>query len=236
MPKRVTKGVGLMQRTVVQYSPDDDPDAFLPGGEVEAAFAKCQTADGYRDANAVHVRKLLSAAYSKMDPAWFCRNAPQHTEAIRADMERRPALYVKAYFGEDHAYAIMQQWLDRYDALAAERANSAPDVRRLVELGEELGKLYERLYWRAGIDPASGERREALALTGRPVKLGQRDGAKKTNKAHGAKRQERFARMERLIPEIGVENAARQCEAEGLGGWQGIERQWNRFREKNPDT
>ncbi|TPE53227.1 hypothetical protein [Amaricoccus solimangrovi] len=198
MPKFVTKGVGLMQRTVVQYNPEDDPEAFRPGGEIEVAFSKCRTADGYRDEKAENMRKSLAAAYSKMDPAWFCRKAPQHTEGTRADMALRPAFYVRAYYGENHAYAIMQQWLDRYDELAAERGEAEPNLARLIELGEELGRLHERIFWRAGVDRDTGQIRETLALREKKAVSDRRAGGA-TNAAK-AERWQAIAR--RLAAEI----------------------------------
>jgi len=73
------------------------------------------------------------------------------------------------------------------------------------------------------------------AISGEKVAGGRRNSAHATNARHHNLRQKRFARMKDLIPSLGVENAARQCEAEGLGGWQAIRRQWDRFKE-NPDT
>ena len=74
-----------------------------------------------------------------------------------------------------------------------------------------------------------------MALRGRKVARGFRSAAEATNRGHKAMRDARFSRMGELAPRLGVENAARQCEAEGLGGWQAIRRQWDRFKEK-PDT
>jgi hypothetical protein len=120
-------------------------------------------------------------------------------------------------------------------ALTFEQGNTGSSlVAMMLTAAKEMGRLEERMWWRAGIDAATGDRREALALTGRKVKRGLKDGAAVRNKAHALAREARFARMAVLVPSLGVENAARQCEAEGLGGWQAIRRQWDRFKE-NPD-
>lgn len=74
------------------------------------------------------------------------------------------------------------------------------------------------------------------AISGEKVAGGQRNSAHATNIRHVELRERRFARIRELIPTLGaVENAARQCEAEGLGRWDAIVRQWNRHKE-NPDT
>ncbi|AMJ47686.1 hypothetical protein APX01_09095 [Cereibacter sphaeroides] len=65
---------------------------------------------------------------------------------------------------------------------------------------------------------------------GKKVAGGQLNSAHKTNQRHIPMRTLRFARMAELVPKLGVENAARQCEAEGMGGWQGIKKQWDRFK------
>lgn len=75
----------------------------------------------------------------------------------------------------------------------------------------------------------------SATISGEKVAGGRRNSAHATNVRHHDLRQKRFARMKDLVPSLGVENAARQCEAEGLGGWQAIRRQWDRFK-KNPDT
>jgi hypothetical protein len=142
---------------------------------------------------------------------------------------------------ENSAQWIAALWLAEYNTLIRgrerfEAGDTSPNnIARMLMATEEMGRLHERMWWRAGVDPISREKRENLALTGRPVKRGQKAGAEKTNKAHAPRRQARFVRMKLLVPTLGIENAARQCEAEGLGGWQGIRKQWDRFKEK-PDT
>lgn len=164
MPKIETRGVGLMMRKVQTFNLEDDPpEAFIRALD-EWASTKPQTADEWRDANAKHCRAVLVKAYGKMDPVWFCRNAPEDVETTRDQMARHPKLFVRSYFGEDHGYAIVQEWLNTYDRLAVQRAKPEADIAKLIELAEELGKLEERLYWRAGVDPHTRERREAMAL------------------------------------------------------------------------
>lgn len=142
---------------------------------------------------------------------------------------------------EASAQWIAAHWLRSYNLLMATRSKvsegdiSPKTLAELVMHAEELGKLQERLWWRCGVDPETKEKRESLALTGKPVKLGQKDAADRTNRQHAPMRERRFARMRALIPSLGVEGAAHQCEVEGLGRWGTIRRQWDRHKQ-NPDT
>lgn len=139
-------------------------------------------------------------------------------------------------FDEASAGWIAAKWLNTYHHLQDCRANlingdtGVENVATMIEHAEELGKLQERLWWRCGVDRETKEKRESLALTGKPVKRGQKDAAERTNKQHAPMRERRFARMRALIPSLGVEGAAHQCEAEGLGRWDAIRRQWDRHK------
>lgn len=75
---------------------------------------------------------------------------------------------------------------------------------------------------------------ERDALTGQKNLAGSSKAGEATSRQHGPMRERRFARMAELVQQMPVEKAARTCEAEGMGGWQGIKRQWD--RRKNRDT
>lgn len=160
MSRIVTKGVGLMQRKVEMINLEDEPEAFMPGGKLEKWFSEQRTADQWRDANAEHVRESLERAAAKR------------------------GLHVKQFvatLGEDQAYWIFWEWLCVYNRLARERAKPEPDIALIVMHAEDLGKIHERLYWRAGVDPDTRERREALALQARKNRLalaGDSDGGR----------------------------------------------------------
>lgn len=74
---------------------------------------------------------------------------------------------------ENSAQWIAAHWLAEYSALlrgcerleAGDRTPNA--LARALMAAEEMGRLQERLWWRAGVDPESGEKREALAIKGR---------------------------------------------------------------------
>ena len=106
--------------------PRKNPRRSLPSFLEKLASKPQQTEDQYQEANAKHVRTQLAKAYVKMDPVWFCRYSPSQLEEVRSAMARHPWAFVASYFGEDHSYAIMQEWLSAYDRLATLRASRSP--------------------------------------------------------------------------------------------------------------
>jgi hypothetical protein len=218
MAKRITKGVGMKERVVIQRDASDFPDRdSFANAFFEALEANC-IAGNVRAENERRCRAILKSVGLKQGDI----------ESVRRLME----------YGEDSAVRLADEWLTSFHRVKSLEIKIADgqvsEIARLIDEAEQLGIIQERMWWRAGIDPISGEKRESLALTGRPVKRGQKDAAAITNSAHAPRREARFGRMMELVPSVGIENAARQCEAEGLGGWQGIRRQWDRFKEK-PD-
>ncbi|UWR32503.1 hypothetical protein K3759_11095 [Sulfitobacter sp. W027] len=79
-------------------------------------------------------------------------------------------------------------------------------------------------------------RMERNARTGSKVIAGTKLAAHQTNIAHSSLREARFRMMERLVPTIGPDKAAIECELRGLGSAQAVKRQWNRFQSKKRDT
>ena len=231
MPEKITRDTGMMQRTDIKYRMDDPSEvegciaAFKAWAD---SFPVAEPGDWPGDAlhrhNAERCRAILATVGMTDDGKCAVNTGPFREKGL----------------AENSAQWIAAHWLAEYNALKRGRERfEAGDVipenlSRMLMATEEMGRLQKRMWWRAGVDPISGEKREVLALTGRPVKRGQKDGAAITNKAHAPRREARFTRMKELLPALGVENAARQCEAEGLGGWQAIRRQWDRFKEK-PD-
>ncbi len=86
----------------------------------------------------------------------------------------------------------------------------------------EIGRSYEAL---------KKKKFEGAALTGLKVKSGLRAAATATNLKHRNLRSARFSRIAQLVDQFGLDQAARICEREGLGGWQGIKKQWQRRKE-----
>ena len=128
----------------------------------------------------------------------------------------------------EEAFAIaITNWIRVASDAIAE--NNAEDAARLAfQAGVQWGLAQMKWQW------------ESDALRGEKVAKGLREAARQTNAAWVVQRERRFARMKQLVLNRRAENAARDCEAEGLGNWQGILRQWNRhlakLREQNTDT
>jgi hypothetical protein len=85
------------------------------------------------------------------------------------------------------------------------------------------------LFWQ---EAAMKFRWEDDAIRGEKVAGGAKNSAHLTNARHDALREQRFLRMATLIPTIGIDKAAVQCETEQLGHRDAIKRQWNRHKEK----
>jgi hypothetical protein len=214
------RGTGLMARHETEYTPDEIEAvvaAFAAWNEeLSDAEPGDWPGDGLRRANAAACRAILAAAGIEDD------GAPVVNLGRLGALPDRSAAYIAAY------------WLAAYHSLSRGRAGlaagtAAPEtLARMLMDAETMGRMQERLWWRAGIDPEAGETRERLALTGKPVKAGQKAGAAATAKAQKPKRDVRLARMAELVQNLPVEKAARQCEAEGLGTWSAIQRQWHR--------
>ena len=62
------------------------------------------------------------------------------------------------------------------------------------------GLQTERMYWRAGVDPNTRERREALVLREKAVNAGRRDGGKTNATAAAGRRASRRASRQRSSP------------------------------------
>lgn len=109
-----------------------------------------------------------------------------------------------------------------------ERAIAEGDAERSAGFASGVGKWLALLYFKHNWEPE--------ALRGQKVGKGLAEAAEKTARLHRPLRERRLERMRELVAEgHKVEKAARYCEAEGLGNWQAVRRQWNRWKEK-PDT
>lgn len=237
MPKKIVKDVGIMQREILQYElhepgalevwakawdeiisnakPDDMPGDALDrenARRCKAVLATVGLADFMDEKCAVDCRPLVAKGLNEASAQWLA------------------AHWLAAY----HGMLMQRQRLQGGNA-------SDTTIGKMIMDAQDMGRLQERMWWRVGVhkidptDKKSWIKRESLALTtGLPVKKGQHSAGQQTNAIHAPTRDARFARMSELVPMIGVDKAAAQCEFEGLGGWQGIKQQWN--REKKRDT
>lgn len=181
------RGTGMMEHQVtIRERSDFASEEERAQAFFDAIEQNC-ISDNVREKNFQQAQTALAQAYKKMDPAWFCRESPQHVDVIRLEMEKHPSRFVKAYFGEDHAYAIMQEWLAAYNRLAVERKKHSPDIAVIIASAEALGQLQERMWWRSGIDPETQAKREVLALIGRAqVKAGKRGNELRSSSSFAA--------------------------------------------------
>ncbi|MFP1645695.1 hypothetical protein [Pontitalea aquivivens] len=111
-----------------------------------------------------------------------------------------------------------------FNALEVEWAIESGDVEKVFAQTLRLGWAVNRFR----------ERTLHLKTVTRGAKVagGQMNAAHATNVRHKPLRDARFERMAELVPMMGVDSAAAQCEVEGLGGWTAIKRQWNRHQKK----
>lgn len=192
----------------------------------DAALPEAQPGDWWGDAlmreNAERCRAMLAVV--GLEDTGKCK-ADQDALEEKGANEGSSAWIAAHWLAEFHGYRQCRARID-----AGDRSD-----RVLTAMGQamhEMGRLQSEMFWRPSIDPKTGKAREALSLKGRENTLRLKSLGEMTAAMHGPLREKRFTRMAELIPELGIENAARQCEAEGLGGWQGIKRQWDRFQKK----
>lgn len=131
----------MMQRPALEISLEEDPEAFL-----EMATRPTETADEWRQRRVEDFHKQIERAAAKrgMEAKRFLVGLP-----------------------ENDGFRIQWDWLRVHARLMRERSKTNPDIALVVELAEEMGRIDERFYWRAGKDPETGATREALALQSR---------------------------------------------------------------------
>lgn len=146
-PRKVKKDYGLREREATSYNPQTEEEV----DEFRKAFSSIfKSPDRVRDENADHVRKVLSDAGT--GPHDF---------------------HIKEKFGEQAAYVTMAEWLRAYEwvqriRVRIDSGKAEPnDLSELIRWAEDLGKLQERIWWRHGVDPDTGTKRETLAVSAR---------------------------------------------------------------------
>lgn len=128
---------------------------------------------------------------------------------------------------------LAARWLQEFVRLqrGRQRLAAGPNDQRtlsaIVQHAEQLGRLEERMWWRCGIDPDTGKRREALALTGQRMSRIGKNNAERKEAQHRAIRDARFDFLRERIPVVGVDKASAEASAAGLGKTSAIKKQWN---------
>lgn len=201
MAESIKRGSGMLERDAVRLETNDLRRTVKTKISVEERRAgKGGGLDAVRESKADACRAILAAAgvdQDSMDPA-DC-------------------------FSDSSAHVLAAAWLDAYRRLgnARERFASDPTPRALeyvVEFAEELGRLQERLWWRAGVDRSTGVRREELALSGRAYKRASDLGSERRRGQFGPETAPVLAAMHRFV-DAGqtVANAARLAWESGCG-------------------
>lgn len=165
MPEKIVKDVGMMQREAVRY------DTTHAAGEAEwnaaAAALKAWGEQPMGDARIEHNAKLFRAIMASGGLADLMEN----TCAVDTGKLRAKG------FSEDSEYWIAAHWLGAFNRLRNERTRlvarqgTENTLSLIVEHAQEMGRLQERLFWRAGVDPQTGKRREKLAIGKRAQQL-----------------------------------------------------------------
>lgn len=166
MPKRIVKGVGMMKYAVSVYGPGPMGEAeYESFKEAMRRFAEAPVGDERREAIAQNCRELLARA--------GLADVTITSYAIDEEKLRSTGL------AEDSAQWLSACWLRTFYRLKEEvtRINAGRgDVSLLISIAEELGRIQAHTFWRAGVDPQTGKRREILAMSGRRQVKGGRDG------------------------------------------------------------
>lgn len=144
-----------MQREVLRYDVSEDA-----GAEEREAYTKAihewaaqPVGDGLREENAQRCREILATV--------GLGDMMDGTCAVDRGKLRDKGL------AEDSAEWLAALWLAAFNRLKNERAQldrEKGNVAVIVEHAQELGRIQERMFWRAGVDPQTGKRREELAL------------------------------------------------------------------------
>ena len=159
MAERIVKGVGMMTRTYIK-GPPNDPEA------VEAYRA-------WADSIPVAQPGDLMGEAMWRENAERCRAILESVGMADCAPFERKINFAARGIGEDHAAWIAAEWLFEYKRLSnalAEIKDGSATAQRIgnaLLAAQELGRLQERMWWRAAIDPETGKRREALALSGK---------------------------------------------------------------------
>lgn len=172
MPERITRDTGMMQRTDIKYRMDDPREvegciaAFKAWAD---SFPVAEPGDWPGDAlhrhNAGRCRAILATVALSDDGKCAVNTGPLREKGL----------------AENSAQWIAAHWLAEYNALRRGRERfEAGDVTpgnlsRMLMATEEMGRLQERMWWRAGVDPDTKAKRETLALERKKSRLALRN-------------------------------------------------------------
>lgn len=155
------EGVGMIQRTVEVYDHTDDPEVMI------RAFSNMKGAKQvWAEAEEWCLRVL--------------RRAGVDTESDKA------MFLARCDFPENTAQFLAIEWLRAWRN--AQGARAAGNIDGAMMFAEDMGRIKERIFWRCGVDPDTGERREALALREKSAIDHRREGGATNAAAAEARR------------------------------------------------
>lgn len=216
MPKRIKKGTGMMQQEVLRYDVTRDAGKAERDAYTEALY-RCMAqpvGDDLREANAQRCREILATV--------GLGDMMDNTCAIDTEKLRAKGL------AEDSAEWLAASWLRSFNRLQNERKRLAAekgDVSLVVEHAQELGRIQERMFWRVGVDPQTGERREQLALERRHSRK-QFAEVSEGRSAANAKRHEEAVKLTDIAQDIAEEYWRRKPNAPKLEVARHVVKKW----------
>lgn len=170
MPKKIIKGVGMMAHEVEVFDlRSDDPNerealigAFERFAETMPIREEAEpVGQALRRENAERCQRILAAVGIE--------------DSGKAVIDKR--LLVSKGIGEDSRPWIAAEWLAAYHGLCRNMERLKSDsitlevLGRLLTYSEDLGRLQERMWWRAEVDPFTNKSPEKLALGKRAQEL-----------------------------------------------------------------
>lgn len=172
MANKETRDVGMRQYTVTNFRLDDPNDASAARRAFDDLIKSLPTGqegdcghDALRRENVRRCREILATV--DLSDSGSC---VADTQVLRdLGLEQNTAQWIAAH------------WLASYHAMMRARDlvsggdTSPQNLARMIDAAEELGRWQERLWWRAGIDKESGERREELAVIRKRQKITGRE-------------------------------------------------------------
>ncbi|MDA5095798.1 hypothetical protein O2N63_17035 [Aliiroseovarius sp. KMU-50] len=163
MPKNIKVGVGMMERTRLQYDFEREDAKKEVEALIEHWAAKWRTFDEQRELVAECFRALLSSSGigDPLDPKELLIASNSHDEDA---MEHIAAKWLLEYF---HVQNLRED-------ISIEEGST--DLEYLIERAVMLGQLQERFYWRQGVEEKTGKRPEIMALAGRKQVMGGKQG------------------------------------------------------------
>ncbi len=159
MARLEKKGAGLTERLVsIPETPSELIEAFRRWSDsLPAALPGDWSCDARNRHNAERCRAILATVGLADDG----KCGVDFTPLRERGLAENSAQWIAALWLAE--YNTLMRFRERFDAGDATPKN----IARMLMAAEDMGRLQERLWWRAGVDPESGERREALAIRGR---------------------------------------------------------------------